>query len=88
MKGDKLARLLKGRWSGTPVMMLSASAEILLDSGRALPGVNALIGKPFNVTEFRREIARLLEEGAVSANPAGEETWSGTRHGEPAARVA
>jgi len=73
MKGDELALLIKDRWPETPVVMLSGSAEILRASSRALPGVDALIGKPFNLTEFRREIARLLEKPAVPANPAGKE---------------
>jgi DNA-binding NtrC family response regulator len=75
MKGDELAGLIKERWPHTAVMMLSGSAEILLASGRALPGVDALMGKPFNLTEFREKIARLLEEESeeeVSANLAGE----------------
>lgn len=62
MKGDELARLIKEQSPDTAVVMLSGSAEILQASGRALPGVDALISKPFNTTEFRREIARLLSK--------------------------
>src|SRR5580704_10051735 len=54
MKGDELARLIKERWPQTAVVVLSGSAEILRHSGKALPGVDALIGKPFSLTEFRR----------------------------------
>src|SRR5215471_14701676 len=46
MKGDELARLIKGRWPEMPVVILTGSAEILRASGTALPGVDALIGKP------------------------------------------
>ncbi len=63
MKGDELAQLVKGRWPGTPVVMLSGSAGILRASGRALPGVDALLSKPFKLAEFHQEVARLLEEG-------------------------
>lgn len=87
MKGDELAQLIKERWPETAVVILSGSAEILRASGRALPGVDALMSKPFNVTEFRRQIALLLEEVAVSPHPAGEAAWSSTRHGESAVRV-
>jgi DNA-binding NtrC family response regulator len=87
MKGDELARLIKERWPKFPVVMLSGSVEILRASGRALPGVDALIGKPFNMIEFCGEIARLLEEASAFANRGSEAAWSSTRHGELAARV-
>lgn len=87
MKGDELARLIKERWPKTPVVMLSGSAEILRALGTPLPGVDALIGKPFNMIEFRGEIARLLAEDEILTNPPAEEVWSSTRHGETAARV-
>jgi DNA-binding NtrC family response regulator len=74
-KGDELARLIKQRWPKTAVVVLSGSAEILRHSGRALPGVDALIGKPFNLTGFRREIARLLQEDRVSAKLGSEAAW-------------
>jgi DNA-binding response OmpR family regulator len=74
MKGDELALHIKEHWPGTPVVMLSGSAEILRDCGRELSGVDILIDKPFNTTEFRREIVRLLAKNAVPANPAGMET--------------
>src|SRR5450759_5657254 len=70
MKGDELALLIKEQWPGTSVVMLSGSTEILRDCGRALPGVDILIGKPFNLTEFRSEIVRLLAQKVVPANPA------------------
>jgi DNA-binding NtrC family response regulator len=73
IKGDELALLIKEQWPGTPVVMLSGSADILRDSGRALPGVDILISKPFDTTEFRHEIVRLLANNVVTANPAGME---------------
>ena len=77
MKGDELALLIKEQWPGTPVVMLSGSAEILRASGRALPGVDVLIGKPFKIAELCREIAQLLEESMLFASPTAKETWSG-----------
>lgn len=68
MKGDELARQIKERWPETPVVMLSGSAELLRASGRELPGVDALISKSFELTEFRLEIVRLLEEVSHSPN--------------------
>ena len=76
MKGDELALLIKEQRPGTPVLMLSGSAEILRASGRTLPGVDVLMGKPFSMTEFRREVARLLAKDSVSANPEVTPVWS------------
>ena len=82
MKGDELAAHIKEHWPGMPVILLTASAEILQASGRALPGVDVLLGKPFDLPEFRREIARLLAKPAVPATTAREETWSDQPQGE------
>lgn len=82
MKGDELAARIKDHWPEMPVILLTASAEILRASGRALPGVDVLLGKPFDLTEFRREIARLLARPAVSAITVREETWSDQPQGE------
>ncbi len=82
MKGDELAVLIKDRWPEIPVVMLTASAEIMRASGRALPGVDTLLGKPFDLKEFRDEIARLLERTAAAPDLAGEETASDDLQGE------
>ena len=76
MKGDELARLIKERWPGFPVVMLSGSAEILRASGRPLTGVDVLIGKPFNMTELRQEIAQLLKEREIFEMRANEKIWA------------
>ena len=83
MKGDELAFRIKESWPAIPVVLLTASAEIMQASGRALPGVEVLLGKPFDLTEFRHEIARLLVKQAVPATTAREETWSDQPQGEP-----
>ena len=82
MKGDELAARIKQRCPEMPVILLTASVEILRASGRALPGVAVVLGKPFDVTEFRREIARLLAKPAVPATAAPDETWSDQPQGE------
>ena len=76
MKGDELAARIKEHWPEIPVMMLTASAETLRASGRALPGVDVLMGMPFDLIEFRRELAGLLVKPTVPATTAREETWS------------
>ena len=78
MKGDELALLIKERWPETPVVMVTGSAEILRSTGRALPGVDVLIGKPFNLAGFRSEIAQLIAEAEIYAKPAREAAWSDT----------
>jgi CheY-like chemotaxis protein len=61
MKGDELALKIKKQFPATPVIMLTGSAEILRRNSRTLPGVDLLIGKPFNIPQFVSEVARLLE---------------------------
>ena len=88
MKGDELARLIKERWPDLPVVMLSGSAEILRASGRVMPGVDVLIGKPFHLVELRQAIARLLEESSQSPDSGVEEPWSIQERSEPAVKAA
>jgi two-component system cell cycle response regulator CtrA len=86
MKGDELALLIKDHRAETPVMMLSGSAEILRTTGREMPGVDLLMGKPFSIATFRSEITRLMAEAEISANPVSEPAWSDSPRGEPAMR--
>jgi len=60
IKGDELAVKVKARWPHLPVIMLTAIAENIRASGQRLPGVDALISKPFDLQEFRRLIAEAL----------------------------
>jgi CheY-like chemotaxis protein len=86
MKGDELARHIEERWPETPVLMLSGSAELLRASECELPGVDALINKAFKPTDFRLEIARLLEEGSRSPSRAGGEVLSGKSQCRPVSK--
>jgi ATP-dependent Lon protease len=56
MKGDELARVLKARQPGQPVVMITAHAEILKSSGTPLIGVDQIIGKPFLLENLREAI--------------------------------
>lgn len=60
MKGDELALLVKQRYPDSIVIMISGSADILRASGRPLPGVDALVGKPFDFVEFRALVAEQM----------------------------
>lgn len=78
MKGDELALRIKEKRSGTPVLMLTGSAEILKASGRNMPGVDVLMGKPWNLAELRHEVARLLTDEIVTVALAVTPDWSDT----------
>jgi CheY-like chemotaxis protein len=60
MKGDELAVLIKKRFPKQPVVMITAYAEMLESSGKALPGVDYLIGKPFLLENLRDVLAKVL----------------------------
>ncbi len=60
MNGDELALHIKARWPDLPIIMLTAYAESLRASGKPLPGVDALLSKPFDVAELRLTVARAL----------------------------
>ena len=60
MKGDALAVQIKARRPGLPVIMLTAYAESIRASKNPLPGVDALINKPFDLADFRGAVAQAL----------------------------
>jgi CheY-like chemotaxis protein len=60
MKGDALAVMLKERYPGLPIIMITADAE-KLDASVPLPqGVDILLGKPFRFDELRDAVGRLV----------------------------
>jgi CheY-like chemotaxis protein len=63
MKGDELAQAIKARNPQQPVVMITAYAEMLQSSGRALPGVDFIISKPFLLENLREAIARVTPVG-------------------------
>lgn len=60
MKGDDLALAIKQRWPDQHIIMLSAYAQALKDSGRNITGIDALIGKPFLLEDLRSAITKSL----------------------------
>jgi CheY-like chemotaxis protein len=58
MKGDELAAAIKRRSPGQAVVMLTAFPENLHDQGRPLPGIDLLMGKPFEIDGLRQALTR------------------------------
>ena len=61
MKGDALALNLRKRVATQPIIMISASGD-MLRSDRPLEGVDCIISKPFKIEELRDIIAKFLPE--------------------------
>jgi len=68
MKGDELAATIKTRAPAQPVVMITAYAEMLQSSGNPLPGVDAVISKPFLLENLRQAIAKVLPANDSSHN--------------------
>lgn len=62
MKGDELAVAIKERWPNQPIVIVSASAEMLQSRSQPLPGVDFILGKPFSMEELREAMAKVLPE--------------------------
>jgi len=60
MKGNELAVAIKNRNPKQPVLMITAYAEMLENSGTPLKGVDFVLGKPFYLEDLRKAIARTL----------------------------
>jgi CheY-like chemotaxis protein len=59
MKGDELARALKMRLPGQPVIMITAHAEMFEAEWAAMEGVvDQLVSKPFKLQELRDAIQK------------------------------
>ena len=59
MKGDELAANIKARAPKQPVVMITAYAEVLESSGKALSAVDLVISKPFLLENLREAIAKI-----------------------------
>ena len=59
MKGDELAAAIKARAPEQPVVMITAYAEMLQNSGDNLKGVDFMISKPFLLENLREAIAKV-----------------------------
>jgi CheY-like chemotaxis protein len=60
MKGDELAAMLKDRYPDLPVIMITADAEKFSASGPRPPGVDLLMGKPFQFDDLRQAVIKLV----------------------------
>src|SRR6266700_3626046 len=52
MKGDELAANISRLAPAQPIIMISAHAQSLAESGRTLTGVGAVLGKPFMLADL------------------------------------
>lgn len=60
MKGDKLALVIKERYPDKPIIMITADAEKLESLKENPPGVDLVIGKPFQLDDLREAVSRVL----------------------------
>jgi CheY-like chemotaxis protein len=65
MKGDELAQRIMARNPATPVVMITAHAELLVSTRTPLPGIAMVISKPF-MLETLRDAIRLTCPGAAA----------------------
>ena len=59
-KGDQLAIALKAMAPSRPVVMFTGYAEVVGSGDKPLQGVDFVLGKPFDLEELRRTLARFL----------------------------
>lgn len=71
IKGDELAAHIHLIKPGQPVIVVSAHAQSLAESGNPLVGVSEVLSKPFMLADLRAAIARLL----ASQEAAGDEDF-------------
>ena len=64
MRGDELAERIKEQWPGTPVIMMTAYAEMMECSLSPIVGVSEVICKPFMAGKLREAVARFLPKNA------------------------
>ncbi|HWX20724.1 MAG TPA: response regulator [Candidatus Binatia bacterium] len=62
MKGDQLAAEIRARLPTQPIVILTAYREKLKSSGRPV-AADLVLGKPFDLLEFRQAINKLLKVG-------------------------
>jgi two-component system, cell cycle response regulator CpdR len=60
MKGTQLAILVKQRYPGQPIIMVTAFADEFTTYGKSPEGVDFVISKPFSQKELREAVARVL----------------------------
>lgn len=60
MKGDALAAAIKFRNPAQPIIMVTAFVEQLTQTETPLPGVDALLSKPFKLDQLRATVASVM----------------------------
>jgi len=70
MRGDDLAANIQLLMPAQPVIMISAHAQTLAESGNPLAGVAAVLGKPFMLADLRDAIAQVLSDHGDSEGEA------------------
>jgi CheY-like chemotaxis protein len=63
MKGDQLARTIKGRWPELPIIMATGSTDEVNAYEQPPKGVDQVISKPFSRAELREAMARVRRVG-------------------------
>ena len=62
MKGDELAANINQLNPTQPIIMISAHAQTLADSGNPLTGIKIVLGKPFMLADLREALANVLAD--------------------------
>jgi CheY-like chemotaxis protein len=62
MKGDKLAIAIKQQFPNLPIIMITADAEKVESTEDRPEGVDFLMGKPFQLTELREAVSKMLRK--------------------------
>ncbi len=60
MKGDALVAAIKFRNPAQPIIMVTAYVEQLTHTETPLPGVDALLSKPFKLEQLRSTVSEVL----------------------------
>jgi len=71
MKGDTLAVILKSIYPDRPILMITADAEKQDSQAELPPGVDLVMGKPFQLNDLREVVTRLMStpRNSQAANP-------------------
>lgn len=62
MKGDKLAAAIKAQAPQQPIIMITAYGEALRLAGNFPLAVDLVMGKPFDIEEFREAVRQLAAQ--------------------------
>ena len=60
MKGDQLTVTLKKLYPNLPIIMITADPEKIDSIAEPPPGVDLLIGKPFQLNELRDAVTKMM----------------------------